>query len=1056
MKQPKYWSHIDNLDAPQQLKGSMNNEFATDLPLEQKLGEATEESLSFASNRRDFLKLFGFGITAATLAACNETPLKKVIPYVNKPEDINPGVANWYSSVCNGCSAGCGVIVKTREGRPIKIEGNPDAQMNKGGVCATGHATILNMYDVDRLQAPKKGNQNSDWATVDKDIAAQLAALKAQGKGSRVRLVSSTINSPSTIAAVNEFLTSVGGGQHVMYDAVSYSAISQANEATFGKKVIPSYHFDKAEVIVSFGADFLGTWLSPVQYSAQYVTTRDAKSKKMSRHFQIEALMSLTGSNADVRVPVNPSQEGVALMNLYNKVAAALGQPVLSGVPAFNLAGNVVDKIAAELVAAKGKSLVVAGANDLATQQIVNGLNAMLGNYGVTIDLDNPSYQKLGDDVALAKLVSDIKGGQVDAVFFYDCNPVYETPFGEELKAAIAKVGLSVSFANKEDETSEVCKYTCPDSSEFESWNDASPVAGQYLINQPTINTIYQTRQAQTSLLKWAGNNTDYMAYVQNNWRNSVFKAQTEYTSFQTFWDEAVRKGVVATTLAASSTGNINATGLQAAATNLSGKFSNGKMDVVFYQKISIKDGKHANNPWLQEMPDPVTRTSWDNYVTVPIAYAKEKNLKLNDVVEVTVGNKKVKLAVVPQPGQAANTIGIALGYGRTKAGKTASKIEGSANVYPMVSMNGTTLSYSATNVAVNPTGDEYMIAKFQKYDLLTDANLPEIGTDNHFDRSHHIIRETTLENYVKSSKAGNELRDHTKKELITLWDTHYKEEETGRMVRWVMAIDLNKCTGCGACVVSCHAENNIPVVGKEEIVRHRDMHWMRIDRYYMGDYEKPETVSAVYQPMMCQHCANAPCETVCPVLATVHSKEGLNMMAYNRCVGTRYCANNCPYKVRRFNWFKYHNNNEFDFNMNNELGKMALNPDVTVRFRGVMEKCSFCVQRLQDSKLRAKINAGSSTEFKSKLEVKTACQQSCPTGAIVFGDLNDKNSEVAKLFVDDRAFTVLEEVKTLPSVSYMTKVRNRKAGEGPAHEEHGGHGHGAEKHEEKAATPHS
>lgn len=1055
MKQPKYWSSIEELDKLPKLKGTENNEFPNELPMEQKLGEATEEALGFSTNRRDFLKLFGFGLTAATLAACNETGLKKAIPYVVKPDDIVPGVANWYSSTCNGCSAACSVIVKTREGRPIKLEGNPESPISKGGMCALGHSTVLSMYDIDRLRNAKKGTNDAKWEDIDKAVSAKVAEIKAGGKGAKVRVLSSTITSPSTLSVINDFLTYVGGGQHVSYDAVSYSAIAQANLDTFGKKVIPSYNFDKADVIVSFGADFLGTWLSPVQFTAQYITNRKPENKKMSRHFQIESLMSLTGSNADARFPINPAQEGVALMNLYNKVAAAVGQGQIPSVPAFDVAGNSLDKIAAELVAAKGKSLVVCGTNDVATQTVVNAINSILGNIGTTVDLDNPSFQKQGDDAALAKLVADIEGGAVEALFVYNCNPVYDTAYGEKLAAAIKKVGLSVSFANKEDETSEVCTYTCPDSSEFESWNDAMPVLGQYSVNQPTINTIFDTRQAQQSLMTWMGKGVDYLAYIQNFWQTNLLGKQSTYPSFQTFWDETLRHGVFSATPATASAASFNSATLTAAASALGAKSAagSGKLSVVLYETVAVRDGKHANNPWLQEMPDPVTRVCWDGYVTVSSLYAKEKGLTLGALVEITVNGKKVKLPVVPQPGQAKDTLGIAVGYGRTKAGKTAAKV-GGENAFKLVGA-GNTNTYTFAGVDMKPLGDDYPIAKFQKYDLLYDPNLVEIANSTHYDRSEQIMRETTLEEFIKKPNAGNEEREHTKKHLITLWDSHYKDEEKGRIIRWVMAIDLNKCTGCGACVISCHAENNVPVVGKQEIINHRDMHWMRVDRYYSGEGDNP---SVVFQPMMCQHCANAPCETVCPVLATVHSKEGLNMMTYNRCVGTRYCANNCPYKVRRFNWFKYHNNENFDFNMNNELGKLALNPDVTVRFRGVMEKCSFCVQRLQDSKLRAKINSNSSTEFKSKLEIKTACQQSCPTGAIVFGDLNDSKSEVSKLFRDERAYTVLEEVKTLPSVSYLTRVRNRKAGEGEVFkkESHEGGAAPEGKHEEKKAETHS
>ncbi len=1023
MNTPKYWTGIEELETPSNIAGN-NNNAPGDGSIEGGLMDTSDEDLGFSTNRRDFLKLFGFGLTAATLVACNESPIKKAIPYVTKPDDLVPGVPNYYSSTCGGCSVGCGVMVKTREGRPIKIEGNPDSKISQGALCAVGQSTILNLYDIDRLKKPLKAKTETEWTIVDTEIVKKLTSFK--GKGS-VRVISSTLISPSTLSVINEFLT-VYGGKHVTYDAVSYYGIARAHELNFDKAAIPSYHFDKADVIVSFAADFLGTWLSPVQFAKDYAQNRNVKSGKMSRHFQVESLLSTTGSVADVRLPINPSQEGAALMNLYNKVSKLLNKPEMQATP-FNVAGNQLDRMATELVAAAGRSLVISGSNDVAIQQIVSGINAMLGNYGTTVDLANPSYQKQGNDAELSQLMADIAGGKVDALIVYGANPVYDTPEGKKLEAAIAKLPLSVSLATKTDETSLVCQYTCPDSHEMESWNDASPIFGQFSINQPTINTIYNTRQAQQSLLKWAGNGVDYLAYIKANWAKNIAVGMTA-----TQWDEILRVGVYYKEPNPAAASAIKVEALTAAASSVASKAAKGGLEVVLFEKVGIRDGKHANNPWLQEMPDPVSRTVWDGYATVSVAFAKEKGIKDNDILEIKVGDKTLKLAAIHQPGQAKDTIGIALGYGRNKElGKTISKVSGE-NLFPWVSFAGSN-NYILTGATATKTGEDFPVAKFQKYDLLTDDNAQKKGVwGDNFDRTHHIVRESTLESYVKNPKAGNEERDHTKKNLITLWDSHYKEENSNRLIRWVMAIDLNKCTGCGACVVACQAENNIPIVGKKEIMNHRDMHWMRIDRYYSGDLEAADKVSVVFQPMMCQHCANAPCETVCPVLATVHTTDGLNSMAYNRCVGTRYCANNCPYKVRRFNWFKYHNNDNFDFYQNNPLGKLVLNPDVTVRFRGVMEKCSFCVQRLQDGKLRAKVNAkqtdaGAFAKPKDG-DIKTACQQTCPTGAIVFGDLNDPESEVSKLFRDDRAFTVLEEVKTLPSVSYLTRIRNQKADE--------------------------
>jgi molybdopterin-containing oxidoreductase family iron-sulfur binding subunit len=493
----------------------------------------------------------------------------------------------------------------------------------------------------------------------------------------------------------------------------------------------------------------------------------------------------------------------------------------------------------------------------------------------------------------------------------------------------------------------------------------------------------------------------------------------------------------------ATATVTMNAAGLSAAASQLQ-KASAGGDELVVYEKVSIRDGKYANNPWLQELPDPITRTSWDNYITVPFQYAKENGVKQEDVLKLKVGDIEIEGAAMIVPGQALGTFGLALGYGRSNGGRSTKHVN-TIDAYPFLEMREGSMSYSRSGAEISKTGRTYPLACVQTFHTLFDPskktpNTPEGSIDNYFDRTEEIISEVeSFEEYKKhpenlNNGAGTAL--NKKHHLITLWESHYRDKAADRYIRWAMAIDLNKCTGCGACVVSCNAENNVSVVGKDEVRNRREMHWIRLDRYYSGD---PDNPNVVFQPMMCQHCDNAPCETVCPVLATIHSQEGLNQMAYNRCVGTRYCANNCPYKVRRFNWYNYTNGDQFpDVNPaheTNPLGRFVLNPDVTVRFRGVMEKCSFCVQRLQEGKLKAKIRAGSSLNPDGSAvkpedgEIKTACQQSCPTGAIVFGDLNDPNSEVHKLYKEnDRLYHVIEEVKTLPSVAYMTKVRNRTA----------------------------
>ncbi len=1040
MSQPKYWRGLEEWkQSPDHLEQA-KNEFPTSVPLEDMLSDKAEEALGTTASRRDFMKLMGFGITAATLAACAEGPVKKAIPYVNKPDDIIPGVPNWYASTT---PSGVPVLVKTREGRPIKLEGNPDSTLTNGGLDAVGQASLLDLYDQDRARKPRKGGDFVEWGDLDAELISTFQTLAAEG--ATVRVLSRTLTSPSSKAAVAEFLGTFGeNGQHITYEPASTSAIAQAHALDFGVKAFPSLRFDRAKIIASFSCDFLGSWGSTVEYLSQWASHRSPDGEWMSRHYQIESILSNTGANADMRFTIKPSQEALVLANLYNKVASRVGQGALRNVPSFNLAANSLDKLAADLLANRGESLVVSGTNNVTVQRLVNGLNMMLGNYGKTVDLDNPSMIHQADDEALASLVAELRAGSVDALILLDANPVYDTPYGEVFAKGLKEAKLSISLSIKEDESSKACRYHLPSSHFLESWGDAQQRANIYSLVQPAIHPIFKTRQAEESLLRWSGNNVTFRDYVKTRWEATLYPvAAGTFTSFRKFWEETLRKGVLELPASPATTPTYNPESLQVAVDAI-GNVGGAELEIAFYQKVGTRDGRQANNPWIQEMPDPVSKIVWDDYVSVPFTYAEENGLELGQIVDLTVNGTTFSLPVLVQPGQANGVLAVALGYGRTDAGRVAKKV-GGVNVYPFVGTEGGSLRYASNSVSLSKTTRTYELAQIQTYDLLYDENLgrrfaKSWGTEYEFDRTSEIVKETVL-GYYQSKDANNPYRKSLKKyeakkaHLVTLWESHFEDPETSKIIHWAMSIDLNKCTGCGACVVACQAENNIPVVGKKEVLTRREMHWMRIDRYYSGDPNMPDTVDAVFQPMLCQHCDNAPCETVCPVLATIHSTEGLNQMTYNRCVGTRYCANNCPYKVRRFNWFNYTNGSQFtDVNPSqSELGRLVLNPDVTVRFRGVMEKCTFCVQRLQDKKLRAKIN-GNSTYAKPDPNDRgyTACQQTCPTGAIVFGDRNDPNSEINKLWYDpaskenERKYHVIEEVKTLSSIAYLTKVRNR------------------------------
>lgn len=1073
MESKKYWKGYEELQETPEFVQSKRSEFPKELPVLNELGSlATEKQ----GSRRDFLKLMGFSVSAAAIAASCEIPIKKAIPYVNKPEEITPGIANYYASSFVDGSDYCSVLVKTREGRPIKIEGNELSGLTQGGTSARAQASVVSLYDGARLPFPKKKGQKTDWATIDKEITQALG--RANGD---VVILSSSILSPSTRQVIADFQQKNRRAKHVVYEAISYAGILSAHDQSFGKKVVPGYDFSKADVMVSFGADFLGTWISPVEFTKQYIKNRQLNGAKMSKHWQFESNMSVTGSNADKRYSLKPSQEGLAVIALYNEIAKSSGQAAVSGGQLDATVAEGIKKAAIELLAAKGKSLVVSGSNNANVQVLVNAINDMLGNYGKTLDLDG-AYNIGGDDKAFEDLVANMNAGKVGALIVYGVNPAYNYYNKAKFVSGLQKVGLTVSFNDREDETSEYITYLCPDSHYLESWNDVEPKKGFYSLVQPTIAPLFDTRQAQESLLTWAGNKTAYYDYLKQNWQSNVFAKQSKYTNFQAFWDAALHDGIfeesnpnktggtgvaamyatgaststvlpkavqqgldtlgAGTAAAVSALTNqgganrANANQAASAITGAAGKASG--LELVVFENAMMGDGRYANNPFLQETPEPVSKVCWDNFAAVSEKYAKKQKWEEYDIVEVKAGEHTVKLPLVFQPGQLYGTVGVALGYGRTKSGSEAGNTGG--NAFPFVQFNGQTFDYTVTSgVSVTKVGSAYALARTQTHHTLDDTHMGE--------NRREIVNETTFGEYKKDKWAGNHAQQHVEEHKGTHFYTLYGKDPAYGTHKdalkqghhWGLAVDLSSCIGCNACTVACHIENNVPIVGKNEVFRAHEMHWMRVDRYYSGDSENPEVT---YMPMMCQHCDNAPCENVCPVAATNHSSEGLNQMAYNRCIGTRYCANNCPFKVRRFNWFDYQGADSFYKNtvwdndqqtLATDLSRMVLNPDVTVRSRGVIEKCSFCVQRIQEGKLTAKKEGRPLKDG----DIKTACQQSCPTHAITFGDMNDPESEVSKLKKSERNYELLEMIHVIPSVSYLTKVRNRE----PLQDAHG-HSH--------------
>jgi len=1017
----KYWQSVEELNENSSIVETLrNNEFVEEIPTDEFLGDK-EALASSSTSRRDFLKYVGFSTAAASLAAC-EGPVIKSIPYVVQPEEIIPGVADYYATTMNDGFDFANILIKTREGRPIKVENNALAGA-KYAANARVHASVLSLYDSMRLKQPVIEGKPASWEEVDAKVKAGLSQAAA-GAG-QVVVLTGTTASPSTDKLIAEFGAKYPGFKHVVYDAVSSSEALDAFQAVYGERALADYDFGKADVILSVGADFLGDWQGG-GFDGGYTNGRIPKQGKMSKHIQIEANMSLSGANADKRIPLTVTEQKYALVAIYNAIT---GSGVSVPAIANKSYADAVANAAAQVKAAGSRGVVVTGLDDINAQLLVLAINNALQSAAF-----NPGGARLtrkGDAKAVAQLVADMKAGSVHTLIMSGVNPVYTLANSADFAEGLKKVKLSVSFSLKEDETASITTVAAAAPHYLESWGDVSVAKGYYAVTQPTIRPLFKTKQFQDALLAWSGSAQDYYGYVK--------AASASYAGGKA-WNQLVHDGVymaeatpVATAAGADYAG--------AASKLAAAKAEAGKLELVLYTKTGMGDGQQANNPWLQEFPDPITRVSWDNYVTVSKADAEALGLENWNVangglngsyVTIEVNGKKLeKVPVIIQPGQAKGSVGLALGYGRQAAMKKEMVV--GVNAYTLYNNLN---SFQSAKLTKTSGEHEFACVQLQKTlmgrgDIVKEATLKDF---NEKDASEWNIMPVVSYDHKEVPAAS-----------IDLWESF--DRTTGH--HFNLSIDLNACTGCGACVIACHAENNVPVVGKSEIRRSRDMHWLRIDRYYSsqdtfaGDVTKKESASGlfdsvstfnemedpsenpqvVFQPVMCQHCNHAPCETVCPVAATSHGRQGQNHMAYNRCVGTRYCANNCPYKVRRFNWFLYNKNSEFDYHMNDDLGRMVLNPDVNVRSRGVMEKCSFCIQSTQAVILKAKREGR--TVAKGEFNDACACSAACSSGAMVFGDVNEKEDPIVALKEDERAYHLLDHIGTKPNVFYHVKVRN-------------------------------
>jgi molybdopterin-containing oxidoreductase family iron-sulfur binding subunit len=1055
----RYWTGLDDLHQTEAFQELQGQEFPQHEAIDEAL--SNEALTSATTGRRDFLKFMGFSLAAATLAAC-ETPVVKSIPYTNKPEEVTPGVANYYASTYYNGQDYVNVLVKTREGRPIFIKSNTATGVGHANVRV--NASVMGLYDSARLQGPHLAGAGSSWDALDAEVT------KAMSASGRKVVLTNTVLSPSLQRTIDTFCQA-HGADHVQVDAVSHNALRKAAKLHTGVDTFPGFEFSAAQTVVTVGADFLGTWGDAAYYESEWVKTRRPENGTMSKLHAFESVMSLTGTNADARTMVKPSEHGKVLAALHAAITGQGAAPELD-----ERAAAAVTTAANDLKRAGSAGLVVAGANDVDAQLVAAAINTALGADGTTVKYSGDRLFA-GDDSAFAKLVQDMNAGRVSAMVMHGTNPAYHAADKEAFRTGLAKVKFSVSTSWFADESASRCTAMAPDHHWLENWMDLRIGGTRVDLAQPTIQPLFDTRAAGESFLAWAGQPAAWYDVVRTT-HSGGYTSEAMYNDAS--WNGSLHDGFYMTGEAMPGSAAALGNDVSASVRQLS-TAKGGAIELALYQKQAIGFGDQAGNPMLQETPDPVSKVTWDNYVTM--ARVDMEAMGLNtyiaqrdkaSVVKVTVNGQSVELPAFMQPGQTPGTVGIALGYGRGDGGENIGRAafatgengehlqtaEGKpmpigANVFGLatVSADGSP-RYDAYDVTVESTGAEFALAATQIHNTVMDRD--------------SVVKETTFDSYLaEASKPKGRAswnKNHTltvhedingdgvidasdgkKTSAFDLWKSHPVE---GVGHRWGMTIDLTTCTGCSACVTACHIENNVPVVGKDEVRRHRDMHWMRIDRYYASDwsqergaeegvgvissYTKMEDPSAnpqtVHMPMMCQHCNHAPCETVCPVAATTHSNEGLNQMTYNRCIGTRYCANNCPYKVRRFNWFNYQGYAKFQHTnpSQDSLTRMVLNPDVTVRARGVIEKCSMCVQRIQEGKLSAK-KAGTPVEDGTVL---TACAEACPTHAINFGDFNDEASKVSTNANNNRSYHALEEVGIQPNIFYMTKVRNTESNE--------------------------
>ena len=1022
-----YWRSFAEYFNDASVKEQMKPEF---IP-----GAAEDLHLSEMSSltRRHFIALLGASAAIAGAGCSDYYDQGEIVPYNKKPVDIVPGIANYFASTMVDQGEAYGVLVKTREGRPIKIDGNPDHPISKGKISSRIQSAIMGLYDPERLQVPTSQGKTIDWAKADEILSAALKSASDSKK--TVAIVTHSVLSPS----LNEILSLLEekGFKVYSYELTGTQLRDQAWAQSFGAGRYPLIDWSQPKIILALESDFLGAEAGATEAIRGFTANRTAllnnRAEKFNKLYTVEGQTSITGMNADTRVRLNPALQVDFILNLILK----LKDTFTFDASILELAGkatkvDVPESLIRDLVANKGKSFVYAGEKSSKQAHfLVNYLNEAIGTKAYRADAVAEALRPLQLNRDLAALSVEIQEGKVAGVIHLDCNPVYHLPKDSGYAAALKKASFSVSISDVENETTAASQLVLPAHHALESWGDYTTRSGLYSLQQPMMNPLYKTRQKEGVLLSIltgaAYQENSYREYVKAYAKKVVYVKSGSLASFDSFWKAALQIGFVKSVVVSSEAKKIS---LDASKEITAGAAVTGF--TVLLASSPLGDGRLISNGWMQEVPHPISKVVWDNYAAVSIATAKKLDVrkyvtpydKNYDMITVDVEGRKLTLPVMMQPGMADDTIMIELGYGRQNAGVIGSGESGKGigqNAIELMSVKGGLSSWLFTNAKVTKADGKYALVSTQEFHSLEGEPSGEgfigtlVGADAFL--ANEVATAVEKRGIVKEGTVENGLHAH-KHEVFSINDLH---EYPG--YKWAMAIDMNKCTGCNDCIVSCNVENNIPVVGRAQMDKGREMHWMRIDRYFKGS---TENVKASFQPMLCQHCDNAPCENVCPVVATSHSPEGLNDMAYNRCVGTRYCANNCPYKVRRFNFYNFRNSvgrkKQWTGSGYYEAKSVELmhNPEVTVRSRGVMEKCSFCVQRIYEAKQKAKEQGRVVRDG----DVVTACQSACPANAIVFGNINDPHSEIRKWANSDLNYKVLEELNVRPNVNYLAKLR--------------------------------